>query len=50
MTENVEIGCSHGMNGNVFNGNVCSMTHINVSVPNNGGEILPEFSLLTLSS
>jgi hypothetical protein len=26
MIESGEMGCSHGMNGNVLNGNVCSMT------------------------
>jgi hypothetical protein len=38
------------MNGNVLNGNVCSVTPINVSVPNIGGQILPELSLPTFSS
>ena len=42
MTESVEIGCSHGMNGNVLNSNVCS---VNMSVPTLGGQILPELSL-----
>jgi hypothetical protein len=50
MTESVEIGCSHRMNGNVLNGNVCSMTPINVSVPTTGGHILPELSLPTFNS
>jgi hypothetical protein len=49
MIESVEIGCLHGMNGNVLNGNVCSMTPINVTVPTTGGQILPELSLLTFS-
>ena len=38
------------MNGNVLNGNVCSVTPINVSVPPIGGQILPELSLPTFSS
>ena len=50
MIESVEIGFPHGMNGNVLNGNVCSMTRVNMSVPTNGSQILPELSLLTLSS
>jgi flagellin-like hook-associated protein FlgL len=37
MIESIEIGCSHGMNVNVLNGNVCSTTRINVSVPTVGG-------------
>ena len=31
MIESVEIGCSHGMNGNVLNGNVCSVALTYVS-------------------
>jgi hypothetical protein len=50
MIESVEIGCSHGMNGNVLNGNVCPTAPINVSVPTAGGQILPELSLLTFNS
>jgi hypothetical protein len=50
MIESVESGCSHGMNGNVLNGNVCSMTPINVSAPTTGENILPELSLPTFSS
>jgi hypothetical protein len=50
MIESAEIGCSHGMNGIVSNGNVCSTTPINVSVPIIGGNILPELFLPTFSS
>ena len=50
MIESIEIGCSHGMNGDFLNGNVCSVTPINVSVPTIGGQILPELSLPTFSS
>jgi actin-related protein len=50
MIESVETGCSCGMNGNVLNGNVCSMALINVSMPTFGGNILPELSLPTFSS
>jgi hypothetical protein len=50
MIGSVEIGCSSGMNGNVLNSNVCSVTLMNVSVPNIGGQILPELSLSTFSS
>jgi hypothetical protein len=42
VIECVETGCSRGMNGNVLNGNVCSMTPIKVSVPTAGGQILPK--------
>jgi hypothetical protein len=38
------------MNGNVLNGNVCSVTSINVTVPTIGGQILPELSFPTFSS
>jgi hypothetical protein len=41
MIESVEMGFPHGMNGNVLNGNVCSMTPVNMSVPTNGSQILP---------
>ena len=41
---------THRTNGNALNGNVCSMTPINVSVPTTGGQILAELSLLTFSS
>ena len=45
MIESMEIGCSHGMNGNALNGNVCSViTAIIV------WQILPEFSLPTFTS
>jgi hypothetical protein len=50
MIKSEEIGCSHGMNGNVLNGNVCSVTPVNVSVPTFGGQILLELSLPTFSS
>ena len=50
MIESVETGCSHGINGNVLNGNVFSVTPINVSVPTTGGNILPELSLPTFNS
>jgi len=50
MIESIEIGCSHGIDENALNGNVCSMTPTNVSQPNIGGQILPELSLLTFSS
>ena len=50
VIESIEIDCSHGMNGNALNGNVSSMTLINVSVPTIGGQILPELSLPTFSS
>jgi len=50
MIESVETGCSHGMNGKVLNGNVCSVTPINVTLPTTGGNFLPELSLLTFSS
>ena len=45
VIESVEIGCLHGMNGNVLNGNVCSMTP-----KTSGGQIFPELSLPTFSS
>jgi len=38
------------MNGNVLNGNVRSMTPINVTVPTIGGQIFPELSFPTFSS
>jgi len=41
---------SHGIDENALNGNVCSMTPTNVSVPTTGGQILPELSLPTFSS
>jgi hypothetical protein len=50
MIEIVGSGCSHGMNGNVWNGNVCSVTPINVSVSTTGGNILLELSLPTFNS
>jgi len=50
MVESVEIGCPHGMNENVLNGNVCSVTPVNVSVPTNGSQILLELALPILSS
>jgi hypothetical protein len=50
MIESVEIGFPHGMNGYVLNGNVCSVTPVNMSVPNNVSQILLELALLTLSS
>jgi len=50
MIENVEIGCSQGINGIVLSGNVCSVAPINVPVPTTGGQILPEFSLPTFTS
>jgi hypothetical protein len=50
VIESVEFGCSHGMNGNVLNGDVCLMTPINVSVPTVGAQILPELSHPTFSS
>jgi len=50
MIEGIEIGCSHGMDGNALNDSVYSMTPINVSVPTIGWQILPELSLLTCSS
>jgi len=50
MIESVEIGCPHGMNVNVLNGNVSSVTPVNVSVPTNGSQILLELALLILSS
>jgi len=50
MTESTEIGCSHEIDGNALNGNVCSMTPTNVSVPTTGGQILPELSLPAFSS
>jgi len=46
----VETECSHGMNGNVLNGNVCLLAPMNVSVPTTGGKILPELALPTFSS
>ena len=49
MIESVEIGFLHGMNGNVLNGDICSMTPVNMSVPTNGSQILPELALRTLS-
>ena len=45
VIESVEIGCSHGMNGNVLSGNVCSMTPTT-----SGGQIFPALSLPTFSS
>jgi len=45
MIESVEIGCSHGINGNALSGNVCSMTPTT-----SGGHILPDLSLPTFSS
>jgi hypothetical protein len=45
MIESIEIGCSHGTNGNVLSGNVCSMTPTT-----SGGQILPELSFRTFSS
>jgi hypothetical protein len=50
MIGSVEIGCSHGMNGNALNCDVCSVTPINISVPTVGGQILPELFLPTFSS
>ena len=50
MIDSVEIGCPRGMNGNVLNINVCSMTPVNTSVPSTGGQILPVLSLPTSSS
>ena len=50
MTESIEIGCSHGMNGNALNGNVCSMIPTNETAPTIGGQILPELFLPTFSS
>jgi ElaB/YqjD/DUF883 family membrane-anchored ribosome-binding protein len=44
MIESIEIGCSHGMNGNL-SGNVCSVTPTTSE-----GQILPELFLLTFSS
>ena len=49
MYEIIEIGRSHGINGNVLNGNVCSKTPSNVSMPTTGGQILPELSLPTFN-
>jgi ElaB/YqjD/DUF883 family membrane-anchored ribosome-binding protein len=45
MNESVEMGCSHGMHGNVLHGNVCPMTPVNLSVPNNASPVLPELAL-----
>ena len=45
MTESIEIGCSHGMNGNALSINVCSTTPTT-----SGGQILPELALPTSSS
>ena len=42
MIENIEIGCSHGKNGNALSGNVCSLTPTT-----SGGQILPELSFPT---
>jgi hypothetical protein len=49
MIESVQIGCSHGMNGIVLNGNVCSTTPVNVNLLITGGNILPELSFPTFS-
>ena len=45
MMESIQIGCSHGMNGNALSGNVCSMTPTT-----SGGRTLPELCLPTFSS
>jgi hypothetical protein len=45
MIESIQIGCSHGMNGNPLSGNVCSMTPTTT-----GGQTLPELCLPTFSS
>ena len=50
MIGSVEIGCPHGMNGNVLNGNACSVTPVNVSLLTNGSQILLELALPILSS
>jgi len=50
VVESVETECSHGMNGNVLNGNVCSMPPMNVSVPTTEENTLPELALTTFSS
>jgi len=50
MTGRVEIGCSHGMNGNVLHSNICSTNPVNLSAPIHGGQILPELYLSTSSS
>ena len=45
MTESIEIGWSHGMNGNALSCNVCSM------IPtSSGGQILPVLTLPTFCS
>jgi len=50
VIESVGPECSHGMNGTILNGNVCSMAPMNVSVLTIGGNILPELALPTSSS
>jgi len=50
MPDNVEIGCLRGMDGNVLNVNVCSVTPVNVSVPTTGGQTVLELSLPTCGS
>jgi hypothetical protein len=50
MNESVEMDCSHGMHGNVLHGNVCPMTPVNLSAPNNASQILPELALPKFSS
>ena len=50
MNENVEIGRSQAKNGNVLNGNICSMASINVSMPTTGGQVLPELSFPTFTT